>query len=108
MMKRYVKIWRKQKDMDAIDNPIAGTVLAIQIRAGGTGIDGMQNNYRHCVYFSLSWSEIDYEQSMRRLPRAGQKESVSFYYFIMENTLERKVFKSLESKQNIIKEILNV
>ena len=104
---RPFKVISGQK-RDDIENIEPGTVLAVQIRAGGTGIDGLQKNFAHCIYYSLTWSEIDHEQSIRRLYRAGQKRNTFFYYMVTKGTVEEKVYKTLKDKKKVMQEVAGV
>ena len=44
-------------------------VIAVQIQAGGVGIDLTRASY--CVYYSVGFSLGDYEQSLARVHRPG-------------------------------------
>ena len=46
-----------------------GTVLGVQIQSGGTGVDFTRSAYG--VYYSIGFSNGDYEQSLARLDRPG-------------------------------------
>ena len=79
-------------------------VLAVQIQAGGVGVDMTRSAY--CVYYSLGFSYADYEQSRARLDRQGQTRSVTFTHLIAEKTVDKKVYQVLQKKGNVIQEIL--
>ena len=81
-----------------------GNVLAVQIQAGGVGVDLSRAAY--CVYFSLGFSLGDYLQSMARLHRPGQTRSVTYLHLITRGTVDEKVYKALEKRQNVIESIL--
>lgn len=81
-----------------------GEVLAVQIQAGGLGIDLSRAAY--AVYFSLGFSLGDFKQSMARLHRPGQTRSVVYLHLIARNTVDEKVYKALEARADVVKSIL--
>ena len=83
----------------------AGDVLAVQIQAGGVGIDLTRAAY--CVYYSLGFSLGDYEQSLARLHRPGQNRSVTYLHLIARNTVDEKVYAALRKRADVIEETLS-
>ncbi len=83
-----------------------GDVLAVQIQAGGVGIDLTRACY--CVYYSTGWSLGEYEQSRARLHRPGQNKSVTFLHLIAQGTVDAKVYRSLMSKKKIVESVLEM
>ncbi|WP_394290595.1 helicase-related protein [Fusobacterium necrophorum] len=75
------------------------------MQAGGAGIELQYNSI--VVFFSPTWSYQDYEQAMGRAYRNGQKNKVTVYQFITENTIEEKVYKSLKIKKDFSMHLLN-
>ena len=82
-----------------------GGVIAVQIQAGGTGLD--LTFARYCIYYSLGFSLGDYQQSLARLHRPGQERTVYYTHLLTENTVDEKVISSLNRKENVIRSILN-
>ena len=66
----------------------AGQVLAVQIQAGGLGVDLTRAAY--CIYYSLGFSLSEYEQSLARVHRPGQTRPVAYYHLIAEHTVDRR------------------
>lgn len=85
--------WRK--------NP--GAVIAVQIQAGAEGID--MTNAHHAIYFSIPHSLAQYNQSMARLYRPGQKNPVSFMHLVATNTIDESLYKTLKRRKDIIQAI---
>lgn len=81
-----------------------GEVLAVQIQAGGLGVDLTRAAY--CVYFSLGFSLGEYEQSLARLHRPGQERSVTYFHLVAEGTVDRKVYAALRERADVIEAIL--
>ena len=82
-----------------------GDVLAVQIQAGGVGIDLSRSAY--CVYYSLGFSLGDYEQSLARLHRPGQTRSVTYLHLVAKNTVDERVYAALQKRADVIEEILS-
>lgn len=81
-------------------------VLAAQIQAGGVGVDLTRACY--CIYYSVGHSLGDYEQSLARTHRPGQKRTVFYYHLIASGTIDEKVYKSLQDKKDIVRAILDL
>lgn len=82
-----------------------GGVIAMQIQAGGVGVDLTQACY--CIYYSMGFSLGDYEQSMYRLHRPGQTRPQHYLHLIASDTIDEKVVRSLGRKQHVIDDILH-
>ena len=79
-------------------------ILAVQIQAGGVGID--LTRARVAIYYSLGLSLGDHLQSQARLHRPGQTRTVVYYYLLAENTIDGKVFRALQERKDVIDAIL--
>jgi hypothetical protein len=79
-------------------------VLGCQIQSGGVGID--LTRARYAVYYSLGFSLSEYEQSLARLHRPGQKRNVVYYHLIAENTVDRRVYSALRARKDVIEAVL--
>ena len=87
----------------------AAPILAVQIQAGGVGIDLTrcgETNCAYCIYLSTGFSLGDYEQSLARVHRPGQKRTVFYYHFIADNTVDWAVYRALRSRRNVIESVL--
>lgn len=98
--------WEHSGQIKEIDSwQHQGGVIAMQIQAGGVGID--LTKARYCVYYSMGFSLGDYEQSMYRLHRPGQTRPVTYLHLIASDTIDEKVIRSLHRKQNVVANILH-
>ena len=79
-------------------------VLAVQIQAGGVGVN--LTRARFCIYFSLSFSLGDYEQSEKRVHRPGQTRPVEYIHLVARNTVDVKIMRALEKRAEIVESIL--
>ncbi len=67
-------------------------------------------NLQHCrfaVYYSLSPSYEQYEQSRRRILRSGQTQRCGFYYLIAKGTFDERLLRILRRKENVADGTLN-
>lgn len=80
-----------------------GEVLAVQIAAGGVGIDLTRSQY--AVYFAMTESYGDLIQTESRLHRPtewrGREEPVFLYYLVAENTVEIPIYSIVEHKGKV-------
>ena len=81
-----------------------GGVLAVQIQAGGLGLD--LTAARYCVYYSLGFSLGDYLQSVARLHRPGQTSLVDYIHLVAAESIDEIIVNALENKEDVINRIL--
>jgi SNF2 family DNA or RNA helicase len=84
----------------------APPVLAVQLQAGGLGID--LTRARYCVYFSQNWSLGDYLQSRARLHRPGQERSVVYVHVIAQGTVDELIAAALERREEVVNYVVDV
>jgi SNF2 family DNA or RNA helicase len=80
-------------------------VLAVQISAGGVGVDLTRARYN--IYYSLSYSLGEYDQSLSRVHRPGQTRPVTHIHLVARGTVDEKVIRALEARAEVIESILN-
>lgn len=78
----------------------------VQIQAGGAGIELQYNS--EVIFFSPTWSYQDYEQSIGRAYRIGQKNKVTVYKYIGIGTIEEKVYTRLDDKKDFVDKLLSL
>ena len=79
-------------------------ILAVQIQAGGVGVDLTRASY--CVYLSTGFSLGDYEQSLARVHRPGQDRTVFYYHLVAANTVDVQVFHALRARKDAVEAVL--
>jgi len=79
-------------------------VLAVQIQAGGLGLD--LTLARYAIYYSLGFSLGDYSQSMARLHRPGQTHPVEYIHLLASDTIDETVMEALARREEVIDHIL--
>jgi hypothetical protein len=75
---------------------LARTITLAQYQSGSTGIE--LTYAATTVYFSPTYSYTDYEQSIGRTNRSGQKQKMTLYLLCAPTTLEKDVWTSLRQK----------
>ena len=106
-----LKLGRKSLELSGRENQLdqwkagAAPVLAVQIQAGGGGIDLTRAHY--VCYYSIGYIQpATYEQSLFRAYRPGQRQSVTIYHIVAKNTIDRKIMYNLAHKLQINEEVL--
>lgn len=79
-------------------------VIVIQQQSGGAGIDCTRAS--HCMYYSIGHSLGDYEQSLARLRRPGQRKTCRYYHLIAKATVEETIYAALQDKKDVVEEVL--
>lgn len=80
-------------------------VIAVQIRSGGAGINLTRSPYG--IYYTVTHSLGDYEQSRKRQHRPGQKgECVKYYHLVVDNTIDKDIRDVLENKGSVVKSVI--
>ena len=79
-------------------------ILACQIQTGREGVDFTRAKY--AIYYSLGFSLLDFEQSLKRLHRPGQAYPVTYVHLLAENSVDQKVYKALHERRNAVEAIL--
>ena len=97
----------RRKDLAAWQAAGTGepTVIAVQIQAGGVGIDLTRACY--CAFFSLGFSNGDYEQALARVHRPGQDRTTRYYHLVVDDTVDRAVYGALRQKREVVARVLD-
>jgi SNF2 family DNA or RNA helicase len=81
----------------------ATSVLIVQQQSGGCGIDLTRS--AAAIYFSLSHSLGDYEQSLARLRRPGQTRTVRYWHLVATGTVDESIYAALDNKRDVADEV---
>jgi len=79
-------------------------VLAVQISAGGVGVD--LTRARYSIYYSLSFSLGEYDQALSRVHRPGQTRPVEHIHLVARQTVDEKILRALEKRAEVVEAIL--
>jgi len=77
------------------------------IRAAGTGIDGLQKAASTAAFAELWWRPGDMIQAEARVDRIGQENPVTINYLIAAGTIEERMALVLQAKQEVINATLD-
>lgn len=97
--------WERDVDKARASKSQRAPIIAVQIKAGGVGID--LTRARYCVYYSLGYSLQDYEQSRARTRRPGQTRSVFYYHLVASGTVDVMVYRALRAKRDVVDAVIS-
>lgn len=80
--------------------------LVCQVNAAATGIDLTRASYN--IYYSMTFSNADYVQSVARTHRAGQENKVLYYYLSARGTVDESIYRALQNKQEVVEACLKL
>jgi len=79
-------------------------VLAVQISAGGVGVD--LTRARYSILYSLSFSLGEYDQCLARTHRPGQLRPVLHIHLVAKNTVDERIQRALDRRAEVVDSIL--
>lgn len=94
----------KQKSIDKFQQNKKTTVFVGNIVSAGVGITLTEGTY--VIFNSFDWVPGNNEQAEDRAYRIGQKNNVTVYYNLYENTVSELMWKVIQKKQDIIDTIM--
>jgi len=98
--RRYGEISGDQKDLTPEARMPEGIdLMGVQIQSGGVGIDLTRACY--AVYYSVGYSLSDFQQSLARIHRPGQKRACRNYYLTVRGTIDEVVYRTLTRRQEV-------
>lgn len=92
----------KAKILTAYETLI-NSVTLIQYQAGAMGLNLQKSN--KIIYFTPTLSSELYEQSKKRTHRIGQERPCFYYRLICKNSIERRIYDTLEKKQDFTEKL---
>jgi len=106
IMGRVKPLERKRVRKQFLRNPKVVGMVA-QVRTGGVGVNEMAVA-SYGIFYSTTYSWIDFDQAIGRLQRSGQKKQVRFTHLIAKGTIDEIVYSTLREKQSTSNLILNL
>lgn len=85
------------KDLDAYENQ-SDSVTFVQYQAGAKGLNLQKAN--KIIYFTLPQGSEDFEQSMKRIHRIGQKNNCFYYLLMVKNSVEEDILETLKMRKD--------
>ena len=93
---RGIRLFSTHKGPAILIGQVAVSSLAIDLTPASVGI-----------FFSPDYSLTNFLQSRDRLHRIGQRQKVTYYHLVAENTIDEKVYQVLEKKEELMRGILD-
>ena len=87
-------------------NNDATPVFLISLKAGGTGLNLTGADV--VIHYDPWWNIAAQNQATDRAHRIGQEKVVSVYKLVAKNSIEEKILKMQNDKQNLAESILSV
>lgn len=85
-------------------------IIGVQYTSGSESVD--LTRARYCIYYSLTYSLAQYEQSKKRIHRPGQTRSVIYYHMIAKlkrgKSIDDTVIEALRKKKDVVEYIMEV
>ena len=78
--------------------------FVLSLKAGGAGLNLTAAS--HVIHFDRWWNPAVENQATDRAYRIGQKKNVLVHKFICRGTVEERIDQLIESKQKLVKEVL--
>lgn len=92
----------KSKELGGYEN-YNDSVTFIQYQAGAMGLNLQKAN--KIVYFTPPLSSELFEQSKKRIHRIGQSKPCFYYYLICKNSVEEKIYRTLEMRKDYTEQL---
>jgi SNF2 family DNA or RNA helicase len=89
--------WKRGRPGDPV-------ILAVQIQAGGVGIDLTRACYG--VYYSTGFNLAEYQQSRARLYRSGQTRPCWFYHLAVRHSVDESIARALARRHELVSGVL--
>jgi len=80
-------------------------VFVAQIQTAGLGITLHAADI--AIFYSLDFSYANYQQAKARIHRIGQQNKCTYIHLIAKNTVDVKIIKALQKKEEIAKKIMD-
>ena len=90
------------KDLENYEN-CDDSITLCQYQSASKGLNMQKAN--KIIYFSLPLSCENFMQSKKRIHRIGQKNTCFYYYLITKNSIDEKIYRSLEKGKDYCNEL---
>ena len=102
---RSAELSGRRNELDEWQQGDGPEVIAVQIQAGGLGID--LTRARYSIFYSLGYSLGDYEQALARVHRPGQNRKVTHLHLVAPGTVDEHVYDALEQKRDVVEFVID-
>ena len=80
-------------------------ICIAQLQTAGVGIT--LHSADTAIFYSLDYNYASFEQAKSRIHRIGQKNNCTYIYLIAKGTIDEKIIKALNKKEDIAKRIID-
>lgn len=98
---------RRQLAVDQFRKDPETRVFIGNIRAAGTGVDGLQDVCSNMAFTELWWRPGDHIQAEDRIYRIGQGNVAWINYLVAGDTIEENLCRIIQTKQEVIRATLD-
>lgn len=102
--RKSVEVSGRRKDVGAVWEKGEETVLVVQIKAGGVGVDFTRAAY--VIWYSTGYELIDFKQAYARCYRSGQTRPVMNYFLQATGTVDQHIDRTLERTESVVESCL--
>ncbi|HEY3723905.1 MAG TPA: SNF2-related protein, partial [Acidimicrobiia bacterium] len=88
---------RRDEIVERFSDGTGAGVLAVSLRAGGTGLNLVRAN--HVIHFDRWWNPAVEDQASDRVWRIGQTRGVEVHTLVCPGTIEERIAKVIEAKR---------
>lgn len=94
----------RQELVDQFNEDESVSVFLISLKAGGVGLNLTAANV--VFLYDPWWNPMAEQQAIDRAHRIGQQQRVNIYKFITKNSIEEKILKLQERKDNLFENLI--
>ncbi len=100
-------LWSQTKDRDAVIRDFQKGNFKYLVANPASAAHGLTFvNCKYAVYFSLNYSYELQKQSEDRIHRIGQREAVTYYYLLAEDTIDPTIYRAVRKKEDLSRAVL--
>ncbi len=97
----------RQNIVDAfVTNPKLHVFVG-NIKAAGTGLNGLQKGCSTAIFLEFPWTPTAMDQAEDRVFRIGQNENVNIFYILAQNTIDEDIIEIIDEKRAKISSVLD-
>lgn len=97
--RRCLELSGKRNELAQWQEATGGEGLAVQLQAGGVGIDLTRARYQ--AYYSLDYNLGNYLQTRARVRRPGQTRSVTYLHLLAADTVDENIAQALADREDV-------
>jgi len=99
--------YERQAQIDMFRQNPACNLMVASLKAGGVGVDGLQEVCSNAAVLEFGWTPAEHLQAEDRVYRIGQNDHVTIYYLVAEHTIEETIQKMLAEKQAVCESVMD-